>query len=159
AGIADLETGKAADGDVFAQLADHTGNELADGDSLVLDKGLIEQADLFVKLRHLAFDNLLNHIGRFAGGRSLGAVDFFFALEISCGHIFPANELRIAGGNVHGNIVHQLLELFGAGNEVTLAVDLKQHPDLAASMNVAGDRAFASHASRLLGRRSNALFA
>src|SRR5216684_1859506 len=64
ANVTHLEAGKAADGDVLPQLAHLAGNELADGDPRLLHKRLIEQADFFVKLRHLAFHNLLHHVGR-----------------------------------------------------------------------------------------------
>src|SRR5215471_1902562 len=64
--LAYLEAGKAADGDVLAQLADLGGNQLTDAHSLLFDKGLIEQAHFLVELRHLAFDDLLNHWSRLA---------------------------------------------------------------------------------------------
>ncbi len=60
---------------------------------------------------------------------------------------------------MHGDIVHQLLEVFGARDEIALAIYFDEHTDLAAGMNVAGHRSFAGHARRLLGRNRNALLA
>ena len=81
-----------------------------------------------------------------AAGDGLGEIDFFFALEVSLGDVFFADELRIAGGDVHGDVVHQFLEVVGAGDEIALAVDFDQHADLASGVNVAGDGAFAGDA-------------
>src|SRR5437660_8410599 len=60
AGVADLEAGKAPDEDVFTQLADLAGDQLADGDARFFHEWLIEQADLFVELGHLAFHDLFD---------------------------------------------------------------------------------------------------
>ena len=79
-GVADFESGEAADGDVFSELADLLAISVLDGDGLVLDEGLVEQADLFVELAHLAFDDLLDDLGRLASGGGLGAVDFLLPL-------------------------------------------------------------------------------
>src|SRR5271157_6541187 len=47
-GGAHLEAGEAAHGDIFAQLADLLSDQLLDADGLVLDEGLLQQADLLV---------------------------------------------------------------------------------------------------------------
>ena len=60
--------------------------------------------------------------------------------KASASHIFLADEARIGGGDVHGDVVHQALEVVGAGHEIALAVDLHQHADLASGMDVAGHR-------------------
>ena len=72
AGIADLEAGEAAHRDVLAQLADLGGDQLRDADRLVLDEGLLQQADLLVELGHLAFDDLLHDVRRLARWQSPG---------------------------------------------------------------------------------------
>src|ERR1035438_2506263 len=78
--------------------------------------------------------------------------DVLLALEGFGRHIFLAHELRIAGRNVHGDVMDQLFEVFRSRHEVALAIDLDHHADLAASMNVAGNGAFTRHTRRLLGR-------
>ncbi len=55
--------------------------------------------------------------------------------------------------------MHQLFEVFGARHEIAFAIDLDQHADLAAGMNVVANRTFAGHARRLLGRDRNTLLA
>ena len=135
------------------------GDQLRDGHGLVLDEGLLVEADLLVELAHLAFDDLLDHVGGLAGGGGLRAVDVLLLLECFGSDIFLADELGVAGGDVHGDVVHQFLEVVGAGDEVALAVDLDQHADLAAGVDVAGDRAFAGGAGGLLGGHGHAALA
>src|ERR1019366_3782879 len=85
-GRAHLEAGKAADGNVFAQLAHLLPNQLLDADGLVLDKGLLQQADLLVKLGHLAFNDLFDYGRRLARGSRLRAKDILLALEVVRGN-------------------------------------------------------------------------
>ena len=119
-----------------------------DGLRLLLDEGLVEQADLFVELGHLAFEHLLDDVGGLAGGGGLGAVDVLLALEVGFGDVFAADEARVDGGDVHGDVAEQLLEVVGAGDEVGLAVELEEHADLAAGVDVGSDGAFVGGAAR-----------
>ena len=89
----------------------------------------------------------------------LRAIDVLLLLEGFRSDIFLADEARIGGGDVHGDVVHQALEVVGASDEVALAVDLDQHADLASGVDVAGHRAFAGGARRLLGGGGDALLA
>src|SRR5690606_14052672 len=73
--LAQLEAGEAAHLDVLADLRHRLVDHLADREVRVLDERLLEQARLAVELLHLALDDLLDHVGRLAGGRSLLAVD------------------------------------------------------------------------------------
>src|SRR3954469_12497550 len=73
-----LEPGEAADADVLTQLADFRRDQLAHGDGLVLNERLVQQADLFVELCHLAFHYLLDDRRGLASGSGLRAVDIFF---------------------------------------------------------------------------------
>ena len=66
---------------------------------------------------------------------SLRAIDVLLALEIGLGDIFLADKLRIAGRNVHGDIVNQFFEIVGAGHKIALAVHFDQHADLTAGVN------------------------
>src|SRR3984885_15485762 len=60
--IAHFEASEAAHRDVFAELANLGGNQLSNGDRLVLNEGLLQQADFFVKLAHLAFDHFFRDV-------------------------------------------------------------------------------------------------
>src|SRR5262252_2903357 len=157
--VAHLEAGITLNRDVLAQLADDTGDQLRDGNGLVFDEGLLIEADFLVELAHFAFDNLLHHLSRLARGRCLRAVDVLLFLESLRSHVFFADEARIGRRNVHGDVVHQVLEVVGAGDKVALAVDLNQDADLASRVDVAGHGAFAGGAGRLLSRSGNAFLA
>src|SRR4051812_39557993 len=150
-----FETGEAADGDILAQLADFCGDQLRDADGLLLDEWLIEQTHFFVEFRHLAFDDFLDYGRGFAGCCRLRTIDFLLALEVFGCDVFATNVFRVGGRDVHGDVVQQFLEVFGAGDEIALAVQLKQHADFASGMDVAGDRSLIGAARGLLARRGN----
>ena len=79
---------------------------------------LLQQAHLFVELFHLALDDLVDHLLRLAAGERLGAVNFLLLGQDLGSHLFLAEEARVGGGNVHGEIVRQRLEDVGAGHKV-----------------------------------------
>ena len=126
---------------------------------LLLDEGLLEQAELFVELAELAFEHLLDDVGGLAGGGSLGAVDVLLALEVGFGDFVLADVARVDRGDVHGDVAEQLLEVFGAGDEVGLAVELEEYADLAAGVDVGADCALVGGARGLLGSRRHAALA
>ena len=80
---------------------------------------------------------------------SLRAIDVLLLLESFGSDIFLADVLRIAGRNVHGDVVHQFFEVVSTSHEVALAVDFNQYADLASGMDVAGHRTLAGGAGRL----------
>jgi hypothetical protein len=61
-----------------------------------------------------------------------GRARFPFPFRAPRRDVFLADEARIGGGDVHGDVVHQFLEIVGAGHEIGLAVDFHQHAELAA---------------------------
>src|ERR1700747_3773210 len=69
--LAHLEAGETAYGDILSQLADLRCDQLADADGLVLDEGLLEQADFLVELFHLAGHNLFRNVRRVPAGAGL----------------------------------------------------------------------------------------
>src|SRR5258708_22427479 len=157
--FADFEAREAPDENIFAQFADLAGDQLMDGDALLLHERLIHETNLFVEFGHFAFHDFLDYVGGLAAGGCLGAVDFFFFLVGFRRDVFFANEFRIRRRNVHSDIFHQVFEVVGAGNEIALAVDFHQHADLASGVDVAGDSAFAGNARGLLGGGVDALLA
>ena len=66
---------------------------------------------------------------------------------------------RGEAGDLDREVADELLELVGAGDEVGLAVDLDEHADPAAGVDVARDEALAGLAVGLLGGRREALLA
>jgi hypothetical protein len=157
--LAQLEAGEAAHLDVLADLGHHLRHELADGQVGVLHERLLQQHELGEVLLHLAVDDLVHDVGRLAGGEGLVAEDGALALEVRLGHLFAADGAGIGGGDVHGDVAHQLLELLGAGYEVGLAVDLDEHADLAVGVDVGADGPLGGDAAGLLGGGGEALLA
>ena len=124
-------------------LPTFAGDQLVNADAGLFHKRLIQQADFFVKLCHLAFHDFLHHGSRLAGCGGLCAIDFFFLLKSFRRHIFLADKLRVRGGNVHRNVFDQVFEVVGAGHKIALAIHFHQHANLSACVNVAGNGAFA----------------
>jgi hypothetical protein len=60
---------------------------------------------------------------------------------------------------VHGHVVAKLLERFGAGHEIALAVDFDNYANFSAGMNVVADQAFSGFTRSFLGCGSLALLA
>ncbi len=110
---------------------------------------LLVQAGLFVEFFQLALNDFLDDLVWLAGGPGLLAVDLPLLGQDLRGDFVALHEPGLGGGDVHGQVVGQLLELIGAGHEVGLAVDLHQHPDLAPGVDVAGDGAFVGGAPGL----------
>ena len=81
-------------------------------------------------------------------------MSFFF--DGGGGHILAPHELRIGGGHLHGQVLHQFLKVLGARHEIGLAVDFDQHADLRAGVDVVADDALLGRARRLLRRRRDA---
>src|SRR5579875_1325004 len=135
--------------DLLAEHADDAVDQIADADRVVLDERLVEQAVLLEPLVEFAFDDLLRDLGRLSG-RHRGGELAAHALDDVGGHALAVHVLRRHGRNMHGDVAREFAELRIAGNEVGLAVDLDEHADLSAGMDIAGDQPFVGHALRLL---------
>ena len=130
-------------------LRDRVGDDLAHGLAGLLDEGLLEQADLGEELLDLAVDDLLDDLRRLAGLRRLRA-------RRSRARARPrrrepprgARSAGCAAATCMARLAHELLEVVGAGDEVGLAVDLDQHADLAAGVDVRADDAFGRRRGR-----------
>ncbi len=73
------------------------------------------------------------------------------------GYVFLADELRIGRRHLHGDVLHQALKIVRAGDEIGFAIDLHQHADLRAGMNVAADSSLPRGAGGFLRCRSDAV--
>ena len=87
------------------------------------------------------------------------AVDFFFLVDVGFGYFVLADEAGVDRGDVHGDVLEELLEVIGAGYEIAFAVELDEHADLAAGVDVGADGAFVGGAAGLLGSRRHAALA
>src|SRR5712692_9762695 len=159
ANFTDLEPHEAPDGNVFTQLDDRLADHFADRHALVLDVVLLVQAVLFVEFFHLAAHDLFNDWFWFARGSRLSAVNLALLVEHIRRHFLAPHVSRVERGDVHRDVVTEALERFRARYEVRLAVDLHQHADLSAGVDVTADEAFAGFALRLLRRGRLALLA
>src|SRR5438876_5904260 len=151
--LAELETCEAAHRHVHPKPHDGLLDDLGDAAALVvLDERLLEEAHLLVEALHLPFDDPLDHLLGLARLQGLRAVDLALGGELGGGHVLAAHVARRGGRHLHGEVLHELLELGRLGDEVGLAVDLDQHADLARRVDVGADRAVGGRARRLLGR-------
>ena len=121
--------------------------------AFVLDEVLLVQTILFVKLFHLAADDLLDHRFRLARRLRLFLVNLAFAVQRLLRHFIPAQKTRIERGDVHRHVVAQPLKFIGTRHEVALAIHFDQYADFPAGVNVRTHQAFGGRALRLLGRR------
>ncbi len=94
-----------------------------------------------------------------AGGGGLGAIDLFLALEVLGSHVLGLHVAGIAGGDVHRDVFEQFLKVGSAGHKVALAVELDQHSDFAAGVNIGAYRALVGSAGGFLLRRGHAALA
>src|SRR5712691_833429 len=116
----------------------------------VLEERLIEEALLRVELLQLARDDLVQHRLGLALLEQLRAVDVLLPLDHVVRHVLAAHVLGIAPGDVHGEVLHQRLELLVPRGEVGLAVHFDQHAHLAAHVDVRADGALGRRAPGLL---------
>ena len=75
------------------------------------------------------------------------------------GHLVALDEKRRGGGDLQRHVLHEGAEAFVAGDEVGLAIDLDQHADLVADVDVGADHAFLGFTAGLLGGGRGALLA
>ena len=116
-------------------------DQVADGGGVVADKRLLVEANLFVELGQASLHDLVHHLLGLAFLQGARALDVALLVQGVGGDVFLADELRIGGGHLHGQVLHQLLEVVGARHEIRLAVHLHQHAQLRAGVNVAADDA------------------
>src|SRR5262249_50376819 len=160
--LAQPEAGEAAHHDVLLEDGDLLLHELAHGQLRVLHERLLEQAEGLVVLLELALGDLVHDRGRLALGRGLRAIDLLLLLEGLPRDLVLAHVERgrgRGGCDVHGDVLHEGLEVRGLGHEAVPAVALEEPAALRARMDVRADHALAGHAPRLLGRRGQTLLA
>jgi hypothetical protein len=155
--LAQLEAHEAADLDVLAELRDQRLLELIDRLVGVLHERLVEEADVLQPLGELALDHLLRDRLGLARLDGLGDQDGALARDHVLGDLFAADELRAHRGDLHRDVPGERDEVVVASDEVGLAVDLDQHADAAAAVDVRHDRALGGLAAGLLGGLGQAL--
>src|SRR4051812_16247842 len=150
--------GETANPDVLADRGDLLGDQVADRALLVTER-LVEQADLRVPLLELALDDLRPDVLGLLLDRLVGE-----QLGLLRGKLLGRDVLGVdvdgsESRDLDREVAHQLLELVRARHEVRLAVDLDEHADAPAGMDVARHEALAGVAIGLLGCRCETLVA
>ena len=119
-------------------------------DCSVVAVRLLEEDDVLEPLLQLAVDDLLADLGRLGrrGGirRELGPL----RVQVRRRDLVDVDPARRQPRDLDREGADELLELVRPGDEVGLAVDLDEHADAAAGVDVAGDEALASLAPGLL---------
>src|SRR5207302_328874 len=91
--------------------------------------------------------------------RRLATLNFQCRVDQGLWDVFPPDVQGLGRGDLEGQVADQGLKFVVAGHEIGFAIDLDQHPHLAAGVDVGGDRAFMRGASDLLPSRSQAFLA
>src|SRR5580765_9033 len=134
--LAEPEAAEPPHDDVLAGLRRCPAHQVADLLRVVANVGLVEQADLLEELAQLALDDLLDDVGGLALSFELSGVDAPLALDAIRRHVLAPDVLGARGRDLHGEIAHQLRELRRARHEIGFAVDLDQHADAIARVDV-----------------------
>ena len=158
--LAEVVLDEAADGDLLSNLRGGLLDDVFDGLGGVLDEVLLEESLLVDHLVEAALDNLLAdvlglgehvlhlHLDILLGGDHGG-------VGILGGHVLDVH----AGGGLHGDVIDELLEPVTAGDKVSLAVDLDNHTEAGATVDVGADGTLSGDAGGLLIGGGDALLA
>src|SRR6266478_2278934 len=158
ADFADLEAHKTAHRDILAQLGDGLVDHLFDGDRLVADVMLFVEAIFLVELFHFSGDDFLHYLLGFSGRARLLAVNVALFFQHLRRDFFAPQIAWIECGDVHGDVVAQLLKGFRARHEIRFAVYFHNHADFSAGVNVVAHQPLAGFALGLFRGGGLALF-
>ena len=158
--LAEVVLDEAADGDLLADLRGSLLNELLNRLGSVLDVVLLEESLLVDHLVEAALDNLLADVL----GLALKILHLHLDLLLGGNHggvgVLGGHVLNIrAGGDLHGNVGDELLELVTARDKVSLAVDLDNHAEAGTTVDVGADGTLRGDAGGLLVGGGHALLA
>src|SRR5260370_11331272 len=140
--FADLDAQEAPDRNILAKLGDGLVNDIADGYGFVFDVVLFVKTIFFVKLFHFSVDDFFDDGFRFARRQRLRLVNIAFLFEHFRSHFLAPHVARIERRDVHGDVMRKLVERICARHEVRLAIQLHEHADFSARVNIAAHQAF-----------------
>src|SRR5579871_3368004 len=148
---------KAPHANSLAERADRAIHHVADAHGVVLDEGLIEQTVLLEPLIQLPLDDLFGDLGRLSRGYA-GAELRAQTIDDVARNGLAVQISRRHRGDVHGQVARKLSKLRVVRHEVRFAVELDQHADLAAGVDVAADQSLVGGALGFLRRLGGAAF-
>ena len=88
----------------------------------------------------------------------MGCSDFALFGDEGFWHLGTGDIERMRGGDVKGDVLHEVAEVVVLGDKVGFAVDLDEDADLALHVNVGGDRSFFGGAVGFLAGAGDAFF-
>src|SRR5690625_1557953 len=152
------DAGEASHLDVFADRGDVFREQLTDGFLVVLDVRLVDEDDLGKVAVEAPFDDLSDHVFRFAFCCGFFGQAGAFGFDFVCRDVVAVRVRRVGHRNVDCQVLRELLEYFVAGNEVRFAVQLHHRGDLAVVVQVHADEAFGGFTVRFVGGAGDAAF-
>src|SRR5215472_4091824 len=138
--FAQLKAREAPHVELFTNLRGVLADQIGNGPIRVAHPALFQQTDFLVELVQFAVDDLGDHVGRLA--RRLLRVDLALLLDNLRSQFLAAYAARAGRRNLHGDFLHQGLEIRALGGKVGLTIHFHQDPQLSARMNVRTNRAF-----------------
>src|SRR5690349_12416948 len=155
--FAGLETRKAADADVLANLSDRVVDELLDRQVRIFDKCLIVQtAHLIIRLE-FAFSDFIDNVFRLSRSSCLILINFFLLVQFFGRNILAAHIKRILRRDMHRDVLHERLKVRAACCKIGFAIHFDQNAMLSAGVNIVSDHAFSGNTGGFLLGGSQAL--
>src|SRR6476646_7102117 len=156
--LAELEPGEPLDLHLLAGLHANLVEVLLDRLAVVLHERLVEQHVVLEERLDLALHDLGHDVVGLAGLAGLRLGDLLLGLQHGGGHVVAADPARSRRArDVQREVLHQLAELVGVGDEVRLAVDFDEDADGVVEVHVGVDEALVGAAPRTLGGAREAL--
>src|SRR5882757_7053097 len=148
--LADEVPDEATNDDVLAQFGNLGIQQVANCHIGIFDEALLEQANRAIEFLEFAVDNFVRDLRRFA--LHLCLVDFAFRLDEVARNIGAADVERVRGGDMQRDVFHELPEILVPRYEISLAIHLYEHTDLALKVNVGSNDTFLRRARSFVAR-------
>src|SRR5215831_9226165 len=154
-----LETHKTLYSNILTGLGNGCLNEVLHRYTGLFDERLLEEADFLEVFFQTAFDDS-GPSGRWApASLRLLLINLPLLGHNLCRDLVSSDIERVRGCHLHSEIVYQGLEVVSASDKICFAVDLNQHSQAPATVNIRTDRAFLRTPCRALGSCLQTLFA
>src|SRR4051794_33331839 len=158
--LAELEPGEPLDLHLLPRLRADLVEVLLDRLAVVLHEGLIEEHVVLQERLDLALHDPRHDAVRLARLTSLHLGDLLLRLQDRGRNVVPGDPARCGRArDVQREVLHELPELLGVGDEVGLAVDLDERPNGVVEVDVRVDPALVGASPGALGRAREPLLA
>src|SRR6516165_9056520 len=133
-GLTDEIANEATNNDVFPEFGNLGIQQVANRHIGILDEALLEETNTAVEFLEFAVHDFVRNVRRLA--LYLCFVNFAFRLDEVARNIGTVDVERVRGGDVQRNVFHELSEIFVSRHEISLAIHLYEHTNLALQMNI-----------------------